>query len=106
MTLDLQKRGIGSERIPEFEQGIKAMLVECRDLPGALGVAKNGARFVVPLPAGYDGQSSVCYHEGHVLVAHPSLPALECDFDTGRTRPLDASHIMALPGARHRLFTT
>jgi hypothetical protein len=92
-------------RIPEFEQGIRAMLVERRDLPGALGVAKNGGRFVVPLPAGYDALTSVCYHKGYVLVAHPTMPALQCDFDKGEATAIDAHHIVALPG-RHRLFTT
>jgi hypothetical protein len=96
----------GTERIPEFEQGIRAMLVERRDVPGALGVAKNGAKFVLPLPPGYDGRSSVCYHDGHVLIAHPTLPALRCDFELNKLEEIDGRHILALPGARHRLFTT
>lgn len=106
MTQDELNRGTGHDRIPEFVAGVKAMLVERRDIPGALGVAKNGAKLVLPLPPGYDGQTSICFHKGYVLVAHPSLPALQCDFETGRVEPIDAHHIMALPGARHRLFTT
>lgn len=90
--------------IPEFEKGMQAMLVERTDRPGLLGVAVRGGHFVVPLPAGYNGQTSICVWKGYVLVAHPTLPPLKCDPTTGKFELIEDAHIEAQPG-RHRLRT-
>ena len=80
-------------------------LVERKDQPGLLGVARRDGRFVCPLPEGYDGETSVAWHpDGYGLVAHPNLPALRCDFNTGKTALVDAQHIQAKPG-RIKLVT-
>lgn len=92
--------------IPEFEKegAMRAMLVERVDAPGLLGVAVRGARFVVALPEGYNGQTSICVHNGYVLIAHPMLPPLQVDPTTGKFQIIDPQHIDALPG-QHRLRT-
>lgn len=86
--------------IPIFEDGMNVALVERKDVPGLLGVAVRGGRFVVPLPLGYDGQTSVVrVPNGTIIVAHPALPALICDPTTGKyTMIHDTGHIDAVPG--------
>lgn len=83
---------------------VKAILVERKDKPGALGVHRQGGRFVCPLPDGYDGQTSLTVHKGYVLVAHPLLPPLQCDPLTGSVKLIEPGHIEAKPG-RMRLRT-
>lgn len=90
--------------IPDFEKGLRAMLVERLDRPGLLGVAVAGGRFVIPLPVGYNGKTSICVYKGYVLVAHPELPPLKCDPNTGKFELIDDAHIMAEPG-KYRLLT-
>lgn len=90
--------------IPEFEQGMKAMLVERKDAPGLLGVAVAGARFVVPLPNGYNGKTSICVYQGYVLVAHPELPPLRVDPTRGTFELIEDRHIEGQAG-KHRLLT-
>lgn len=90
--------------IPEFEKGMQAMLVERVDAPGLLGVAVRGGRFVTPLPAGYNGQTSICVYKGYVLVAHPDLPPLKVDPTCGTFELIEDAHIQAQPG-KHRLLT-
>lgn len=90
--------------IPEFEQGMQAMLVERVDAPGLLGVAVRGGRFVTPLPAGYNGKCSICVYKGYVLVAHPELPPLRVDPTRGTFELIEPKHITAQAG-RHRLRT-
>lgn len=93
--------------IPEFEgpQAIKAMLVERKDRPGLLGVYRAGARFVCPLPEGYDGRCSLVVHKGYVLVAHPELPPLQCDMNSGTFQLIDAHHVDGRVAGRMRLLT-
>lgn len=83
---------------------VKAILVERKDKPGALGVFRQGAQFVCPLPDGYDGQTSLTVHKGYVLVAHPTLPPLHVDPTTGTVKLIEPGHIEAKPG-RMRLRT-
>lgn len=80
------------------------MLVERRDRPGLLGVHVAGGRFVCPLPEGYDGRTSVVMHKGYVLVAHPNLPPLQCDPNTGDISLIEPGHIEAREG-RMKLVT-
>lgn len=87
-----------------FRHNERVMLVERIDIPGALGVAMQGGRFVCPLPLGYDMQTSVTYHKGYVLVAHPLLSPLLCDTLTGEVKRIDSQHIAAEPG-KFRLMT-
>lgn len=91
--------------IPEFEQGMRAMLVERKDAPGLLGVAVAGARFVVALPQGYNGKTTICIApNGTVIVAHPELPPLLVDASRGTYQLIEGHHIDAEAG-RHRLRT-
>jgi hypothetical protein len=87
-----------------FAGDLKARLVERTDLLGALGVAVRGGRFVCPLPPGYDGQVSLCCHKGYVLVAHPTMPPLQCDPTTGEVKQIEDHHIAGIPG-RFQLHT-
>lgn len=91
---------------PNFDEAgvVKAILVERKDKPGALGVYRRGAQFVCALPDGYDGQTSLAVHQGYVLVAHPILPPLQCDMLTGTVKLIEPGHIEAKPG-RMRLRT-
>lgn len=92
-------------RLEPFAGEMKARLVERKDLPGALGVAVRGGRFVCPLPPGYDDQVSLCCHMGYVLVAHPTMPPLQCDPSTGQTQRIEARHVTALGPGRFQLKT-
>lgn len=83
---------------------VRVALVERIDSPGALGVAMRGARFVMPLPDGYDAETSVMWHEGYVLVAHPNLPALQVDFAAHTINIVDPTHVQGTQG-RMRLLT-
>jgi hypothetical protein len=93
--------------IPEFEgaRAIKAMVVERKDKPGALGIYVRGGRFVCALPAGYDGRVSLTVHQGYVLVAHPELPPLKCDPATGSIELIEARHIDGHIPGRMKLLT-
>ena len=87
-----------------FQRKQAVTLVERKDAPGFLGVFVREGRFVCPLPAGYDGRTSVAFHKGYVLVAHPDLPPLQCDPNTGTTKLIDPGHIEARDG-RMKLVT-
>lgn len=89
---------------PIFPHGERVALVERMDIPGALGVAKRGGKVVCPLPIGYDMHTSVTYHKGYVLVAHPGMPPLQCDTTTGEVKKIDPAHIAAQPG-KFKLLT-
>jgi hypothetical protein len=93
--------------IPEFEghQALKAMIVERKDAPGLLGVHVRGGRFVCPLPEGYDGRVSLVVHKGYVLVAHPTLPALKCDPNTGQIQIIEPHHVDGHIPGRMKLRT-
>lgn len=97
-----------SKPVPHYDTRgvVKAILVRRSDVPGKLllGVHVNGGRCVCPLPEGYDGRTSLCVHKGYVLVAHPLLPALQCDPTTGGVKLIEPGHIEAKPG-RMRLRT-
>ncbi len=82
-----------------FAGGIRVMIVERVDAPGKLGAAMSGGRYVCPLPDGYDMRSSITYERGWVIVAHPDLPPLSCDTNTGRVSPLNDELIKAQAGA-------
>lgn len=92
-------------KLAPFAGDMAARLVERSDLPGALGVAVRGGRFVCPLPPGYDGQVSLCVHKGYILVAHPSMPPLECNPNTGETKQIDDRHIAGIGPGRFQLRT-
>ncbi len=78
-----------NSNIPEFEKGLRVMLVERVGFPGKLGVAVNGGKFVCPLPDGYDGRSRVNVDtQGWILVAHPKMPPLLADPSTGKVYPI------------------
>lgn len=53
---------------------------------GRLGVAKQGGRFVCPLPAGYDHNVGVLPTDGRLLVTRPGMPTLVADCETGTVR--------------------
>jgi hypothetical protein len=53
------------------------------------GVAMRGGRYVVQLPLGYDGLTSVRWINGYIVVVHPQLPPLLADTTTGKTAPLE-----------------
>lgn len=74
---------------------------EDKTLP--LAVYMNGWPRCVQLPHGYDGRTSVRWHNGEVFVAHPDLPALRVSLANG-CRLVDAEHIQAKDG-RMRLVT-
>lgn len=78
--------------IPEFDK-VAVMLVERTDKPGALGVAMAGGHFVVPLPDGYDGRTSVRWINGFIFVAHPTLPPLLADTSKGTCSLVDPSTV-------------
>ena len=59
--------------------------------PGyGIGVAVKGARFVCPLPKGYQGQglALALIDKGRLIVTHPDLPPLVIDPHGGVTTPL------------------
>lgn len=89
---------------PIFQSGTRVALVESIDKPGMLAVAVRGGRYVCPLPEGYDMNTSITMHEGYVLVAHPYLPPLQCDTNTGTVNLISPDHIQAKPG-RLKLVT-
>lgn len=93
--------------IPEFERPnpLKAMIVERKDKPGALGVLVRGGRFVCPLPDGYDGRVSLTVHQGYVLVAHPLLPPLRCNPSTGSIELVEPKHVDGRIAGRMKLRT-
>lgn len=70
--------------ITEFDRGIRVMLVKRPGL-NLFGVAMKGGRFVVPLPDGYDGETSVHWVEGWIIVRREGLPPLLADTTTGTT---------------------
>lgn len=88
---------------PHPLENIRVALVERVDLPGHLGAWCSGGRLVCPLPAGYDGRTSICYSEGYIIVAHPDLPPLLCDPISGTTRLIEPGHVEARDG-RMRLL--
>lgn len=68
----------------------KITLVENMKQPGLLGVALRGARFVCALPAGYDGLTQIHRMEnGQVIVWHPGMSTLVCDFNAGTVAQTD-----------------
>lgn len=83
---------------------VRAQLVERKDRPGMLGVHLQGGRFVCPLPVGYDGRTSVTFHQGYLLVAHPDFPPLLADPSRGTVQLIDPGHIEARDG-RMKLLT-
>ena len=88
---------MGTLRTP-FGDGIRVRLVERVDAPGKLGAAMDGGRFVCPLPDGYDEDTSITYERGWVIVAHPLLPPLSCDMNTGTVTEMNDDLIKAQAG--------
>lgn len=76
-----QKKHFGTRR---------AMLMECVEGPrkGLLGVHKQGGKFTVPLPPGYDINTEVFYANGEVFVRCPGQKTLVCDFNNGTSHPV------------------
>lgn len=75
--------------IPAFERGVRVALVERQDRPGMLGVAMAGGHYVVPLPEGFDGRTSVFYVDGWIVVRHPDQDPILADTSTGKTSPMN-----------------
>ena len=50
---------------------------------GRLGVAKEGGRFVCPLPKGYDWNVGILPHDGRLIVTRPGMPTLIANCETG-----------------------
>lgn len=75
---------------PAFPEGARVALVRQLQDPRYFGVAMKGGRFVCKLPLGYDGQTSVRWINGFIVVAHPKLPPLLADTTVrgGKTEPL------------------
>jgi len=92
------------EENPIFPRGARVALVERVDAPGLLGAAVRGGRFVCQLPEGYDGQTSILFHAGYIIVAHPILPPLKCDPNTGKIELIEARHVEGSTGGM-RLLT-
>lgn len=74
---------------PIFPHGERVTVVERKDKPGALGVAMNGGRFVVPLPVGYDDRTRVLWVDGWIGVLHPDRPPMLADTTTGKLEPMN-----------------
>lgn len=86
---------------PVFNPGSTVALVETKAPPHTLGVALKGGRFVCQLPDGYDGQTNIRMHAGKIIVAHPMLPPLSCDPNTGKCELIHIEN-WALPNANKR----
>lgn len=69
---------------PIFPHGERVALVERVDKPGAIAVARRGARFVCPLPDGYDQYTQVRWVNGFIIVTHPKFPPMLADVNTGK----------------------
>lgn len=93
------------ENDPVFSSTMRAALAESKIWPGQLGVFVRGGRYVCPLPAGYDGRSSVVVTDsGYVIVGHPDYAPLVCDPGTGETKVIEPGHVEAIAG-RIKLIT-
>lgn len=86
---------------PIFPQGARVAVVERKDKPGALGVAMDGGRFVVPLPEGYDARTRVLWVDGWIGVLHPELPPMLADTTTGELGPMNEQAL----GSFERAYT-
>lgn len=84
---------------PAFPGGARVAVVERRDVPGALGVAMLGGRYVVPLPAGYDQRTQVAWVQGWIFVIHPDQPTMLADTTTGELGPTNDSALAAMLAA-------
>ncbi len=62
------------------------MLGEDGQWNGRLGVAKEGARFVCPLPKGYDWNVGILPQDGMLLITLPGMPTLVANCETGHVR--------------------
>lgn len=94
----------GLEENPIFPAGARCALVERTDRPGLLGAAVRGGRFVCALPEGYDGLTSITLYKGYLIVAHPTLPPLKCDPNTGKIDIIETQHVQG-GNARMKLLT-
>lgn len=80
---------------PIFNAGARVALVHMVAVPGIFGVAMRGGRYVCQLPEGYDGMTSIRWLNGWIIVAHPNLPPLLADTNTGKTTALDQAQLDA-----------
>lgn len=55
---------------------------------GKIGVTKEGARFVCPLPRGYDWNVGILPTDGRLLITLPGMPTLVADCETGTVRQM------------------
>lgn len=53
---------------------------------GRLGVTKEGARYVCPLPKGYDWNVGILPQDGRLIITRPNMPTLVADCETGTVR--------------------
>lgn len=76
---------------PVFGEGARVTIVQMISDRRFFGVAMRGGRYVVQLPLGYDGLTSVRWINGFIVVKHPDpkLPALLADTTTGTHKELD-----------------
>ena len=81
--------------------GARVALMQMRYDKRRFGVVMKGGRYVVGLPLGYDGETSVHWVEGWIIVRHPVLPPLLADTTTGKTSPMN-EHALA---AAQRAYT-
>lgn len=82
--------------VPQILQApttVEARFVKMTGRDGQFGVAIRGARFVVPLPAGYTEHSQIVDFFGAVLISHPGLPTLLLDGEMGRAIEVNFARI-------------
>lgn len=53
---------------------------------GRLGVAKEGGRYVVPLPKGYDWNVGILPQDGRLLITRPGMATLIANCEDGTCR--------------------
>jgi hypothetical protein len=80
---------------PIFNAEAKLALVQMRKDEKRFGVAMRGGKYVVQLPLGYDGMTSIRWFNGWIIVAHPNMPPLLADTTTGKAMPLDQDQLQA-----------
>lgn len=74
---------------PAFTGQARVALVQDVRDKRFFGVAMKGGKYVVRLPFGYDGKTSVRWINGFIIVAHPLLPPLLADTTTGKVEPFN-----------------
>lgn len=92
-------------------KGTRVALVKLREDKRAekglsgFGVAMRGGKYVVPLPEGYDGMTSVFWVEGWIVVRHPDHPPLLADTTKGTTSSMNEFAMAAAMRAFERPST-